>query len=160
VSKRREDAMELRLTTFTEVPCRAERDAADGSQENYRRKPQHAIDAASQSGAVVARENAQPRSPGDWSGTLDLVLRASEKLVVSDERVRDLETEVRELSDAAALEIQQLRAQLADLQGQLTEAEAGRRHAVDWLRRLSDAVRDRLSPEAVQDREAPAVQAS
>ena len=96
----------------------------------------------------------------DWIGTLELVLRTGERLNASEARVRDLEAEVRELRETASLQLQQLGAQAADLQRQLQESEADRKHAEDWLRRLTDAVRERLDLEAFQDSETPAAQAS
>jgi hypothetical protein len=154
------DGRQERLSSLRRLLRRAERDAGDDPQEDYRRKPKEE--------AVMGVENTPAAAGGligessaeDWTGTLDLVLRAGERLVASEERVRDLEAEVRELTDSAALEIQELRAQVADLQRQLSEVEAGRLHAEEWLRRLNDAVRERFSLEAAQDREAPAAQAS
>jgi hypothetical protein len=81
----------------------------------------------------------------DWTETLELVHRAASRLVSTDERVRDLEAELRELSDSAAEEIQRLRAEVVDLQRQRDIAEAGRRHAEDWLRRLHTAVLEQFS---------------
>jgi hypothetical protein len=156
--------MELRqesLSNLRELLRRAGTHPTTEEEDDYRHKPQHGVDAPPHSGAVIAQENAKPGLPREvWSGTLDLVLRASEKLVASEERVRGLEAEVRELTEMAALEIQQLRAEIADLQRKLHDAEAGRRHAEDWLRRLNDAVRERFTLEAAQDREAPAAHAS
>jgi chromosome segregation ATPase len=158
---RREDAMELRderLSTLRELLRRAEHDSTDGSEEDFRRKPQHGVVAPLRIGAAPERPDAG--SGDDWSGTLDLVLRASEKLVASEERVRDLEVEVRELTESAAQEIQQLRAQVAVLQHQLSDADAARQHAEDWLRRLTEAVRERFDLNAPQESETPAAKAS
>lgn len=154
---REEVEMEARQETLSglrELLRRAGSQFGNEVQDDYRRKPQH-VDATPQN--RVADGETAP-SGNDWTGTLDLVLRAGESLIAGQERVRDLEAEVRDLSESASLEIQQLRAEVADLQRQLHEAEAGRWHAEDWLRRLTDAVRARFSPE--QDSETPAAQAS
>jgi small-conductance mechanosensitive channel len=92
----------------------------------------------------------------DWTETLELVHRAASRLVSTDERVRDLEAELRELSDSAAGEIQRLRAEVVDLQRQLDLAEAGRRHAEDWLRRLHTAVIEQFSAQLEPARETAA----
>jgi len=156
--------MDLRqdsLSSLRELIRRAGRDRPNDAERDYQRQPQQAPDAPVQNATGSAQQDRRAGPPADdWSGTLDLVLRASEKLVASEERVRDLEAEVRELTESASQEIEQLRAQVADLQRQLNDAEAGRRHAEDWLRRLNDAVRERFRHEAAQDREAPAAQAS
>ena len=81
----------------------------------------------------------------DWTETLELVHRAASRLVSTDERVRDLEAELRELGDSAAEEIQRLRAEVVDLQRQLDAADAGRRNAEEWLRRLHTAVLEQFS---------------
>ncbi len=155
------EARQERRSSLKELLRRAGRDSTNEVEEDYRRKPQHGVNPPPPHAAEIGPDNAQAGSSvEDWSGTLDLVLRAGERLVASDERVRDLEGELRELTDTAALEIQQLRAQVADLQRQLNAEEAGRRHAEDWLRRLNDAVRERFDFAAAQDREAPAAQAS
>ncbi len=138
-----------------------EHDSTKEAEEDHRRTPQHGVAAHSENGAAFARDDALPGSSAeDWTGTLDLVLRAGERLVESDARVRDLEVELRELTQSASDEIERLRAQLVDLQGQLASAEAGRRHAEDWLRRLTDAVREHFSPEAIQASKKLASQAS
>jgi len=155
------EARQESISSLRELLRRAGGDRANEAEDDYRRKPQHGVDALAEIRAAVASDGDQAGSSGaDWTGTLDLVLRASEKLVASEERVRDLEREVRELTETASLEIQQLRAQVADLQRQLHDAEAGRRHAEDWLRRLNDAIRERFSFEAAQDSDTPSVQAS
>jgi hypothetical protein len=155
------EARQESLSSLRELLRRAGRVGGKDAEDDYRRKPQNASDAPAQNVTAIPQEDGQagPR-PDDWSGTLDLVLRASEKLVASDERVRDLEVEVRELTESASQEMQQLRAQVADLQRQLNEADAGRRHAEDWLRRLTEAVRERFDFEAAEDKEIPAAQAS
>ena len=143
-----------RISTLRALLRRAEVESADGAQEDYRRKPRHDVDAHRD-------DQAQESSAGeDWSGTLDLVLRAGEKLVASEERVRTLEAEVRDLTETTSQEIEGLRAQVAELQGQLHEAQAARRHAEDWLGRLSEAVRERFTFGPVQDSERRAAQAS
>src|SRR5688500_18881477 len=87
-------------------------------------------DAARDENAI--EQGAAPASEGrDWTETLDLVHRAASRLVSTDERVRHLETELRDLSDSAAEEIQRLRAEVVDLQRRLEAAEAGRTHAED-----------------------------
>jgi hypothetical protein len=155
------EARQESLSSLRELLRRAGRVGGKDAEDDYRRKPQNASDAPAQNVTAIPQEDGQagPR-PDDWSGTLDLVLRASEKLVASDERVRDLEVEVRELTESASQEMQQLWAQVADLQRQLNEADAGRRHAEDWLRRLTEAVRERFDFEAAEDKEIPAAQAS
>jgi small-conductance mechanosensitive channel len=155
------EARQESLSSLRELLRRAGRVGGKDADDDYRRKPQNASDAPAQNVTAIPQEDGQagPR-PDDWSGTLDLVLRASEKLVASDERVRDLEVEVRELTESASQEMQQLRAQVADLQRQLNEADAGRRHAEDWLRCLTEAVRERFDFEAAEDKEIPAAQAS
>ena len=149
------------LSSLQELLRRAGRDGGKDAEGDYRLKPQNGSDAPAQNVTAIPHEDGQagPR-PDDWSGTLDLVLRASEKLVGSDERVRDLEVEVRELTESASQDVQQLRAQLADLQRQLAEADAGRGHAEEWLRRLTEAVRERFDFEAAQEIESPAAYAS
>ena len=140
---------------------RVERDSTSEAEEDHRSKPQHGVAAHQQNVAAFARDDALAGSSAeDWTGTLDLVLRAGERLVESNARVRDLEIELRELTQSASDEIERLRAQLVDLQGQLAAAEAGRRHAEDWLRRLTDAVRERFSPEVIQASKKLASQAS
>jgi len=89
----------------------------------------------------------------DWTETLHLVHRAASRLVSTDERVRDLEAELRELSDSAAEEIQRLRAEVVELQRQLDAAEDGRRHAEDWLRRLHTAVLEQFGAQLEPARE-------
>jgi small-conductance mechanosensitive channel len=83
----------------------------------------------------------------DWTETLDLVHGAASRLAATDERVRDLETELRDLSDSAAEEIQRLRAEVVDLQGRLEAAEARRTHAEDWLRRLHASIVEQFAPQ-------------
>jgi chromosome segregation ATPase len=156
--------MELRqesLSSSRELIRRAGRDRPNGAEGDDPRKPQQAQDAHAERGAAIAQKAAQAGSSGeDWSGTLDLVLRASEELVASVERVRDLEVEVRELTESASQEIQQLRSQVADLQRRLDDAQSRRQHAEDWLRRLTEAVRDRFDFDAAANSENPTAQAS
>jgi small-conductance mechanosensitive channel len=83
----------------------------------------------------------------DWTETLDLVHGAASRLAATDERVRGLETELRDLSDSAAEEIQRLRAEVVDLQGRLEAAEARRTHAEDWLRRLHASIVEQFAPQ-------------
>ena len=107
----------------------------------------------------VSRDENEPEQPEaapegrDWTETLHLVHRAASRLVSTDERVRDLEAELRELSDSAAEEIQRLRAEVVDLQRQLDAAEGGRRHAEDWLRRLHTAVLEQFGAQLEPARE-------
>jgi hypothetical protein len=155
------EARQESLSSLRELLRRAGRDPTKDAEDDYRRKRQHGTDAPAQNVTAIAEQEGQADAPADdWSGTLDMVLRASEKLVASEERVRDLEAEVRELTESASQEIQQLRVQVADLQRQLNEAEAGRRHAEDWLHRLTEAVHERFDFEAAQDWGARAVHAS
>ena len=155
------EARQESLSNLRELLRRAGRDGGQDAEDNYRRKPQNGSDAPPQNVTAFPEEDGQagPR-PDDWSGTLDLVLRASEKLVASDERVRDLEVELRELTESTSAQIDEMRAQVADLQRQLHEAEAGRRHAEEWLRRLTQAVRERFDLEAAEESEISAAHAS
>lgn len=59
------------------------------AEDDYRRKPQNGSDAPAQNATAIPQDGEAGPRADDWSGTLDLVLRASEKLVVSDQRVRD-----------------------------------------------------------------------
>ena len=148
------DSGQQRIATLRELLRRADVESEGVAQDDYRRKPRPDVDAHPD-------DHRQASSAGeDWSGTLDLVLRAGEKLVAGEERVRTLEAELRGLTESTSQAIQQLRAQVSDLQDQLDNAAAGRGHAEDWLRRLSDAVRERFNFEAVQDSETRAAQVS
>jgi hypothetical protein len=97
------EARQESLSSLRELLRRAGRDGGKDAEGDYRLKPQNGSDAPAQNVTAIPQEVGQagPR-PDDWSGTLDLVLRASEKLVASDERVRDLEVEVRELTESAS----------------------------------------------------------
>ena len=150
------------LASLRELLRRAGGDRANEAGDDYRRNLQRGLSPPDQDrAAAMLREDGHAGASGeDWSGTLDLVLRSGERLVARDERVRDLEAELRELTDTTALRMQQLRAQIADLQSQLDEAQAGRRHAEEWLRSLNDVVRERFSFEAAQDEAPAAAQAS
>jgi hypothetical protein len=78
----------------------------------------------------------------DWSETLSLVHRAGETLVGSQERTRELESKLRELSEGASRGIDRLQEQVEDLQRQLEQSEARRAHAEDGLLRLCTAIRE------------------
>jgi hypothetical protein len=82
----------------------------------------------------------------DWSETLEAVHRASNTLLAREERVRDLETELREVSERSSQAIEQLHAQIAELEHELGRSEARRTAAETWLLRLHEAIRDRLGP--------------
>jgi hypothetical protein len=152
-----------RLSSLKDLLRRAERAAPAGPDEDYRRRRNFEDGAATPSEAATAGQVAPTASPSeDWSGTLDLVTAAANRLVTTEERVRDVGRELHRVRETTSQEIARLEAEVAELQRDLTEALEGRRHAEDWLRRLTDAVRERFA-EAVgpeQERENDAARAS
>ena len=98
-------------------------------------EPQAPVEAGSE-----GQENAVGRP--DWSETLALVHRASETLVESQERTRELETKLRELSEGASRGIERLQEQVENLERELEQSEARRTHAEDALLQLCTAIRE------------------
>ena len=78
----------------------------------------------------------------DWSEALALVHRAGNAHAEAQERARQLETDLRELSEGASRAIERLQKQVEDLQRQLDQSEARRAHAEDGLLRLCTAIRE------------------
>ena len=78
----------------------------------------------------------------DWSEALALVHRAGNAHAEAQERARQLETDLRELSEGASRAIERLQKQVEDLQRQLEQSEARRAHAEDGLLRLCTAIRE------------------
>lgn len=81
----------------------------------------------------------------DWSGTLDLVVRASDVLRAAEERVRELEASNRELAERAANQAEALQARILQAQVRADEAEQRRKEAEQWLRRIHGAIVDNLT---------------
>jgi chromosome segregation ATPase len=87
----------------------------------------------------------------DWSEVLALVHRAGNAHAEAHKRARQLETELRELSEGASRAIERLQKQVEDLQRQLDQSEARRAHAEDGLLRLCTAIREHFPGSAETD---------
>jgi chromosome segregation ATPase len=142
-----------RLLSLKDLLRRAEKAAPAGPEDDYRRR-------RSVEDGPAAPSEVVPTSAAieDWSGTLDLINSARDRLVTTEHRVGDLERELNGVRHDANDQIERLQTQVAELQRDLTEALEGRRHAEDWLRRLNDAVRERfaeaVAPEQESERDA------
>ena len=83
-------------------------------------------------------------APQDWMHTLDAIHRASDALRARDERITALETELNELRAEASEALAALQAHISSLQEQLASMDERRAHAEQWLRRLHEAVVEKL----------------
>ena len=82
--------------------------------------------------------------PQDWMHTLDAVQRAGEALRAREERITALETELNELRAESSEAVASLQAHVSSLQEQLASMDERRAHAEQWLRRLHEAVVEKL----------------
>jgi hypothetical protein len=86
----------------------------------------------------------QPVSPQDWTHTLDAVHRASDVLRAREERITTLENELNELRAESSETVAALQSHVASLQEQLASMDERRVYAEQWLRRLHEAVIEKL----------------
>lgn len=94
-----------------------------------------------------------PAPVRDWSSAIELIEEASQAIRINEDRVRDLEEQLHDVTRQADEEVQRLNLQIAaadqKLQLMTTAARAAEARAIEaetWLARVHDAVVKTLKP--------------
>ena len=109
-----------------------------------RTSPGHVKAVVGTDAATDERDQRPEHVPQDWMHTLDAVQRAGDALRAREERITALETELNELRAESSEAVASLQAHVSSVQEQLASMDERRAHAEQWLRRLHEAVVEKL----------------